>query len=130
MSSKIVRAITSDGSARLFFEISTDIVKRAQEIAMEAHATLYTALAKLEGDAGRWYHERYEISSKGIRESIYLDAPHKAYSIAMALLRLIKALNDSFGRFVNRPSESLEAVAKLIANIPAEDRQIDAIVLE
>ena len=43
MSSKIVRAITSDGSARLFFEISTDIVKRAQEI----HGTSKTMTAVL-----------------------------------------------------------------------------------
>ncbi len=43
MSSKIVRAITSDGGARLFFEISTDIVKRAQEI----HGTSKTMTAVL-----------------------------------------------------------------------------------
>lgn len=103
-------------------------VKRAQEIAMQAHTTLYDALAKLEGNAGQWYNNRYEISAKEIRESIFLEAPHKSYSIAMALLRLIKKLNDSLGRFVNKPSESLEAISKLIADIPAEDRKIDGLV--
>lgn len=39
--SKIVRAITADGSARLFFEDSTDIVKKAQKI----HSTSKTATA-------------------------------------------------------------------------------------
>ena len=38
---KIVRAITSDGSARLFFEISTDIVQRAHQI----HKTSKTVTA-------------------------------------------------------------------------------------
>ena len=103
-------------------------VKRAQEIAMKAHTTLYEALDRLEGNAGLWYNNRYEISAKGIRESIYLEAPHKSYSTAMALLRLIKKLNDSLGRFVNKPSESLEAISKLIADIPAEDRMIDGLV--
>ena len=103
-------------------------VKRAQEIAMKAHTTLYKALDKLEGNAGKWYNERYEKSAKEIRESIYLEAPHKSYSIAMSLLRLIKTLNDTLGRFVNKPSESLEAVSRLIADIPAEDRMIDGLV--
>ena len=40
---KIVRAITSDGSARLFFEISTDIVERAHRI----HGTSKTVTAVL-----------------------------------------------------------------------------------
>ena len=40
---KIIRAITVDGSARLFFEISTDIVQRAQKI----HATSKTVTAVL-----------------------------------------------------------------------------------
>ncbi|MBE6610516.1 MAG: Hsp33 family molecular chaperone HslO, partial [Ruminococcaceae bacterium] len=39
--SKIIRAITSDGSARLFFEDSTAIVQRAQSI----HGTSKTATA-------------------------------------------------------------------------------------
>ena len=39
--SKIIRAITSDGSARLFFEDSTEIVKKAPEI----HGTSKTATA-------------------------------------------------------------------------------------
>lgn len=103
-------------------------VKRAQEIAMQAHTTLYNALARLECNAGQWYNERYEISAKGISESIFLEAPHKSYSIAMALLRLIKKLNGSLGRFVNKPSESLEAISRLIADIPAEDRMIDGLV--
>ena len=103
-------------------------VKRAQDIAMQAHTTLYKALDRLEGNAGQWYNNRYEKSAKSIRESIFLDAPHKSYSIIMALLRLIKKLNDSLGRFINKPSESLEAISKLITNIPAEDRHIDGIV--
>ena len=103
-------------------------VKRAQDIAMQAHTTLYKALDRLEGNAGQWYNNRYEKSAKAIRESIFLDAPHKSYSIIMALLRLIKKLNDSLGRFINKPSESLEAISKLITNIPAEDRHIDGIV--
>lgn len=40
---KIIRAITSDGSARLFFEISTDIVQRAHKI----HGTSKTVTAVL-----------------------------------------------------------------------------------
>ena len=103
-------------------------VKRAQEIAMQAHTTLYNALARLEGNAGQWYNERYETSARSIRESIFLDAPDKSYSIAMSLLRLIKRLNDSLGRFVNKPSESLEAISRLIADLPAEDRMIDGLV--
>ena len=115
-------------SVGLFRHQTKRNVKRAQEIAMQAHTTLYTALDKLEGNAGKWYNNRYEISAKEIKESVYLEAPHKSYSIAMALLRLIKKLNDSLGRFVNKPSESLEAISKLIADIPAEDRKIDGIV--
>lgn len=46
----------------------------------------------------------------------------------MALLRLIKKLNDSLGRFVNRPSESLEAIEKLLRDVPAEDRYIDGLI--
>jgi molecular chaperone Hsp33 len=40
---KIIRAITADGSARLFLEISTDIVQRAQQI----HSTSKTVTAVL-----------------------------------------------------------------------------------
>lgn len=103
-------------------------IKMAQDIAMKAHTTLYNALAVLEGNAGVWYNDRYETSAKEIRESIYLEPPHKAYSIVMALLRLIKKLNDSLGRFVNRPSESLEAITKLMKDMPADDKQIDMLV--
>lgn len=103
-------------------------IKMAQDIAMKAHTTLYNALAVLEGNAGVWYNDRYETSAKEIRESIYLKPPHKAYSIVMALLRLIKKLNDSLGRFVNRPSESLEAITKLMKDMPADDKQIDMLV--
>lgn len=103
-------------------------IKMAQEIAMKAHTTLYNALAVLEGNAGLWYNDRYETSAKEIRENIYLEPPHKAYSIVMALLRLIKKLNDSLGRFVNRPSESLEAITKLMKDMPADDKQIDMLV--
>lgn len=104
-------------------------VKQAQDIAMKAHETMYKALDNIEGsNAGKWYNERYEISAKEIRENVFLDAPHKSYSTIMALLRLIKKLNNSLGRFVNRPSESLEAVEKLIKDIPAEDRHIDGLI--
>jgi hypothetical protein len=90
---------------------------------------MYKALDNIEGsNAGKWYNERYEISAKEIRENVFLDAPHKSYSTIMALLRLIKKLNNSLGRFVNRPSESLEAVEKLIKDIPAEDRHIDGLI--
>lgn len=103
-------------------------ITMAQDVAMKAHTTLYNALAGLEGNAGKWYNERYEMSAKSINESIFIEPPHKAYSIVMALLRLIKKLNDSLGRFINRPSESLEAITQLMKHIPAEDRHIDGIV--
>lgn len=104
-------------------------VKQAQEIAMKAHETMWKALDNIEGcNAGKWYNERYEASANAIRENVFLDAPDKSYSAAMALLRLVKKLNDSLGRFVNRPSESLEAVEKLIKDIPAEDRHIDGLI--
>lgn len=104
-------------------------VKQAQDIAMKAHETMYKALDNIEGsNAGKWYNERYELSANEIRENLFLDAPHKSYSTIMALLRLIKKLNDSLGRFVNRPSESLEAVEKLMVGIPAEDKQIDGLI--
>lgn len=104
-------------------------VKQAQEIAMKAHTTMYKALANIEGsNAGKWYNERYEASANAIRENVFLDAPDKAYSTIMALLRLVRKLNDSLGRFINRPSESLAAVEKLIKDIPAEDRHIDGLI--
>lgn len=103
-------------------------IKIAQDISMKAHTTLYDALAALEGNAGLWYNDRYEASAKEIRESVYLEPPHKAYSIVMALLRLIKKLNASFGRFVNRPSESCENITKLMKGLPADDKQIDMLV--
>jgi hypothetical protein len=104
-------------------------VKQAQEIAMKAHETMYKALDHIENsNAGKWYNERYETSANEIRENVFLDAPDKAYSTTMALLRLVKKLNDSLGRFVNRPSESLEAIEKLIKDIPATDRHIDGLI--
>lgn len=103
-------------------------IRMAQDVAMKAHSTLYSALAHIEGNAGKWYNERYEASAKEIRESIYLESPHKSYSVVMSLLRLVKKLNDSLGRFVNRPSESLEAITKLMRDMPAEDKHIDSIV--
>lgn len=104
-------------------------VKQAQEIAMNAHATMYKALDRIEqSNAGKWYNERYEESAKAIRENVFLDAPNKSYSIAMAILRLIKALNSTLGRFVNKPSETLEAIEKLMADMPAEDKHIDGLI--
>lgn len=104
-------------------------VKQAQSIAMRAHETMYKALDHIEGsNAGKWYNERYEMSAKAISENIYLDAPHKSYSTAMALLRLIKKLNGSLGRFINKPSETLEAIEKLMVGIPAEDKHIDGLI--
>lgn len=96
---------------------------------MNAHATMYKALDRIEqSNAGKWYNERYEESAKAIRENVFLDAPNKSYSIAMAILRLIKALNGTLGRFVNKPSETLEAIEKLMVGIPAEDKHIDGLI--
>ena len=95
------------------------------------HNSHYKGLDGYDSKFGQWYNQQMEKAENTINECILVEPPHRAYSIAMALFRMVVKANDKCGRYRSSLVDCLMKEAVTLINrcdFPVEDKHIDFIL--
>lgn len=105
-------------------------IKEVEKIVLSSYESLYLRFQKVEKAIARTSYDNAMIQlSDAIDESILIPPPHRAYSIAIALCRMICKHNSSLGRFIIAEAYPIRQVIKRLERITVvRDYQIDFII--
>lgn len=101
----------------------------AQENVQHVHQEAYMMLRKINDKASREYNDQMDWAWYKINNAILLNAPKRAYNIAIALVRLIEKTNIALqGRYDFAPARKLYRIPNLMACVGIEDKHVDRII--
>ncbi len=105
-------------------------INEVEKIILSSYESLYSRFQKVEKAITRTSYDNAMIQlSDAIDESILIPPPHRAYSIAIALCRMICKHNSSLGRFIIAEAYPIRQVIKKLERITVvKDYQIDFII--
>lgn len=106
-------------------------LNQARENIGSLHQGLHKSLMGHSEIFGKWYNAQFEKAENTINECIAIEPPHRAYSIVMALFRMVEKANNKCGRYRSPIIIAyLPEVKKLVdrCDFPAEDKNIDFIL--
>lgn len=105
-------------------------IKEIERIVLGQYENLYQRFQKIEKAITRTSYDNAMIQlSDAIDESILVSPPHRAYSIAIALCRMICKHNSSLGRFIIAEAYPIRQVIKRLERITVvRDYNIDFII--
>ncbi|MBQ5854366.1 MAG: hypothetical protein IIW50_00970 [Alistipes sp.] len=95
------------------------------------HQTLHKNLGNYSKMFALWYNAQLDKAEQTINECILVEPPHRAYSIVMALFRMVEKSNNMCGRWKSPIIRAyLPEAKKLIdrCEFPVEDKHIDFIL--
>ena len=95
------------------------------------HQALHKSLGECNKYFALWYNAQYDKAEQTISECIAIEPPHRAYSIVMALFRMIEAANNKCGRWRSARIVAYMPEAKKLVDrcaFPVEDKHIDIIL--
>lgn len=95
------------------------------------HQALHKSLGSYSEVFGLWYNAQLEKAEQTINECIAVEPPHRAYSIVMALFRMVVKSNNKCGRWRSPIILAYLPEAKKLIDrcaFPVQDKHIDFIL--